>query len=247
MARQRLGQHFLTDPNILRRIAEAACAPGEPLMVEIGPGKGALTQHLLNRAERVVAIELDSALAASLTGSHPRLEVIPGDALKVDLARWPDAPVAGNLPYYVATPIISRVARLGRPAVFLIQKEVAQRIAASPGSRDYGYLSVETQLFAEPELLFTVKPGAFRPPPQVDSAVIRLTPRRLFPDLETDRFLAFASAAFRHKRKTLRNNLAPLFPADAIEGQPEKSLRAEQLSLAEFVGLYARLLTCAAQ
>lgn len=242
MARQKLGQHFLSDQNILRRIAEAACAPDEPLVVEIGPGKGALTRHLLERARRVVAIELDPALAVALEGTDPRLEIIHGDALRADLSRWPDAPVTGNLPYYVATPIISRVVRLARPAVFLIQKEVAERIAAKPGSRDYGYLSVDTQFFAEPRLLFTVKPGAFRPPPQVDSAVVRLTPRRLIENVDPDRFLAFVSAAFRQKRKTLRNNLSRLFAPALLETMPEMNLRAEQLSLQNFAALYRHLL-----
>lgn len=238
MARQRLGQHFLADQNILRRIAEAACNLGAPLVVEIGPGRGALTEHLLERARRVVAVEIDSALAAQLHERFPSLELIQGDALELDLAQWGPAPLVGNLPYYAATAIISRVVRLGRPAVFLIQKEVAERIAASPGTRDYGYLSVETQVFAEPKLLFQVKPGAFRPPPQVDSVVIQLTPRIAIPNLDAAPFLSFVSRAFRQKRKTLRNNLAGAFPIDT---QPERTLRAEQLSIAQFADLYRRL------
>lgn len=237
MARQRLGQHYLADQGALRRISEAACATGEPLVIEIGPGKGALTKRLAARAQHVVAIELDRELAAELPSRIPGLEVIQGDALQADFDRWPGAPITGNLPYYVATPIISRVVRLARPAVFLIQKEVAQRICAAPGSRDYGYFSVEVQLFAEPKLLFLVKPGAFQPPPQVDSAVIRLTPRPVeLPDPEA--FLKFVSLAFRHKRKTLRNNLSMY---GLVDEQPESGLRAETLSLAQFAALFRRL------
>ena len=237
MARQKLGQHFLADQNALRRIAEAACPEGEALVIEIGPGKGALTKHLVRRAKHVVAIELDRGLAADLPSRFPEVEVVQGDALAADYERWPGAPIVGNLPYYVATPIISRVVRLRRPAVFLIQKEVAERICAAPGSREYGYFSVEVQLFAEPKLLFTVKPGAFHPPPQVDSAVIRLTPRAVgVPDPEA--FLKFVSLAFRHKRKTLRNNLS-LY--SRIDEQPESGARAETLGLTEFAALFGRL------
>jgi 16S rRNA (adenine1518-N6/adenine1519-N6)-dimethyltransferase len=155
--------------------------------------------------------------------------------------------LAGNLPYYVATPIISRYVRAPgrlRPAVFLIQKEVAERITASPGGREYGYFSVECQLFAEPEYLFTVSPGAFRPPPKVDSAVIRLTPRSELAIDAPEAFLTFVSACFRQKRKTLRNNLRENYPAAFLEGCAEVSRRAEQLSVAEFVELYRSLAGC---
>ncbi|HWF11041.1 MAG TPA: rRNA adenine dimethyltransferase family protein, partial [Bryobacteraceae bacterium] len=145
----------------------------------------------------------------------------------------------GNLPYYVATPIISKYLRapaaLSR-AVFLIQKEVAARITAKPGSRDYGYFSVECQLLAETEYLFTVPPGAFRPPPKVESAVIRLTPRSEIAVADVEGFLAFASACFRQKRKTLANNLRALYGA-----HPELSRRAEQLSVEELIALYREL------
>jgi 16S rRNA (adenine1518-N6/adenine1519-N6)-dimethyltransferase len=241
LSRQKLGQHFLADQSVLQRIAEAVCAKGEPLMVEIGPGKGALTQYLLSRAKHVAAVEIDPELAQYLTQRFPALEVVRGDAMKVDFGKWPGAPIAGNLPYYVATPIISRVVRLGRPSVFLIQKEVAERITATPGGREYGYFSVEVQLFAEARLLFTVKPDAFRPPPKVESAVIELVPRVAFPELASEAFLKFVSRAFLQKRKTLRNNLGSLFPKELLDAQPEGSMRAEQLSIAQFADLYKRL------
>ncbi len=226
---------------MLRRIAEAACVPAAECVVEIGPGKGALTQYLLSRARHVAAVEIDPALATFLETRFPALELVRGDALQVDFGKWPGAPIAGNLPYYVATPIISRVVRLARPAVFLIQKEVAERIAAEPGRKEYGYFSVEVRLFAETRLLFTVPPGAFRPPPLVHSAVITLTPRRLFPELDAEAFLRFVSRAFLQKRKTLRNNLSGIVERSRLDAQPEVSLRAEQLSIAQFADLYRRL------
>ena len=241
MARQKLGQHFLTDQNILRRIAAEACGAGDPVLIEIGPGKGALTEHLLSCALHVVGVELDSALAQGLAVRFPGLEVLHADALHVDLERWPGAPVAGNLPYYVASPIISRVVRLRRRAVFLIQKEVAERITALPGSRDYGYFSVDTQYFARATLLFTVQPGAFRPPPQVESAVVRLEPISTLPHSDPDQFLRFVSLCFRHKRKTLRNNLAAHYAKEVLDAQPEAGERAETLSIRQFASLFDRL------
>src|SRR5207253_6050484 len=130
-----------------------------PLVVEIGPGKGALTAHLLERADRVVAIELDSTLAAGLRNKFPSLDVVEADVLATDLNQWGPAVVAGNLPYYISTAILSRVlapASLLSRGVFLLQKEVADRVTAGPGSRDYGYLSVESQLYADVRKLFEV-------------------------------------------------------------------------------------------
>ena len=164
------------------------------------------------------------------------------DILKTDLAPLLPAVIAGNLPYYITSPIIEKTLAAGPGvvrAVFLMQKEVADRLSAAPGSRDYGYLTVQTQLLSEPKTLFRVPPGAFTPPPKVDSAVVRLEPRNepLVPDPEA--FLRFASACFRMKRKTLRNNLSGGWPE--IASQPEARLRAEQLALAELVNLYTRL------
>lgn len=244
MARQKLGQHFLVKGKTLDRIARAACGEHAPLVVEIGPGRGALTERLLARSDRVVAIELDSALAAHLRaryGGDPRLEILEANALDIDWSQWGPGVLTGNLPYYVATPIVTRYARapgLLQQAVFLVQKEVAERISAKPGGREYGYLSVECQLFTQTELLFSVAPGAFQPPPRVDSAVIRLTPRPALPVRDPAAFLTFVSTCFRQKRKTLRNNLAGMYAPDRYEGLPEIARRGEQLSVAEFVTLY---------
>lgn len=246
MARQKLGQHFLIKGSALERIASAACPRREELVVEIGPGRGALTRKLLGHAERVVAIELDSHLAAHLRltfESEPRLEVIEADALECDFGQWGSAPVAGNLPYYAATPIIAKTIRLPVPrAVFLIQKEVAERLAAQPGTRAYGLLTVATAVFARARVLFEVKPSAFHPPPKVDSAVVLLEPHAAPPALrDPDAFLRFAALCFRQKRKTIRNNLAEHYGKAVVDAWPEAGLRAEQIPLDTLIQMYARL------
>ncbi len=244
MPRQKLGQHFLIRGAALERIAAAACPAREELVLEIGAGRGALTEKLLKRAERVVAIELDPYLAEHLRRKFAgaALEVVEGDALEVDLASFGRAPIAGNLPYAVASPIVEKTVRLAPPrAVFLVQKEMALRLAAAPGSRDYGFLTVETALFAGARMLFDVPPAAFYPPPKVDSAVVLLEPRTPLV-ADPDAFLAFVAQCFRHKRKTVRNNLAPIYGKELIGGWSEAGLRAEQLSLSQFLEMYGRLL-----
>jgi len=244
---QKLGQHFLTNAGILERIALAVCPEGEDLVIEIGPGRGALTEKLLRRAAHVVAIEIDAALVEHLRtrfADEPRLEIVHADVLDTDLARWGRAPVAGNLPYYITSPILEKAVRLDVPrAVFLIQKEVAERLIAQPRHREYGYLTLQTALFADTRLLFEVKPGAFRPPPQVDSAVVLLTPHMR--DLgvgDREAFRRFLSHCFRQKRKTLRNNLAGVYGKETIDPWPEAGLRAEQITLEQFAEMYKRTL-----
>lgn len=282
---RRFGQHFLNRQSILERIALAACGwsglePGAPsgpeaeasvtglsplhqpsqapLAIEIGPGRGALTACLLEHAQKLVAIEVDTVLVHYLRQRFHdaieagRLILIEGDVLRTDLAQWGPAVVAGNLPYYITSPILTRVFEAPEAwtrAVFLVQAEVAQRLAAAPGSRDYGYLSVLAQVHARVEVLFEVPRLAFKPPPKVDSAVVRLTPRGLASDgTATDlgladpaAFLRFASACFRHKRKTLRNNLRTAYPAELVDALPEAGLRAEQLGIARLADIFARL------
>jgi len=244
---QKLGQHFLTNAHILERIALATCPEGEDLVIEIGPGRGALTEKLLRRAARVVAIEIDGALVAELRArfaGEPRLEIVHADVLATDLSQWGRAPIAGNLPYYITSPILEKSIRLDIPRiVFLMQKEVAERLVAQPHHREYGYLTLQTALFADTRLLFDGKPGAFRPPPQVNSAVVLLTPhQRDFEIPDREAFLRFLSLSFRQKRKTLRNNLAPIYGKEMIDDWPEAGLRAEQITLEEFAGLYRRTL-----
>jgi 16S rRNA (adenine1518-N6/adenine1519-N6)-dimethyltransferase len=243
VARQRLGQHFLMNGSVLDRIARAACPAPQSLVIEIGPGRGALTAKLLDRAARVIAIEIDHDLAGYLRqrfAGDARLEVIEADVLSVDLAQWGPAPIAGNLPYYIASPILERALRLRPPrAVFLLQKEVALRLVAQPRSRDYGYLTVATALFATARLVCEVPPSAFRPPPKVDSAVVEFSP--CAPAMaDPEAFLAFAAQCFRHKRKTIRNNLAVVYGKGVVESWPEAALRAEQLSLPQLEEMWRR-------
>ncbi len=241
---RRFGQHFLSRKSILDRIAEAACGERVPRVVEIGPGKGALTESLLERADKVVAIEVDPHLVHYLHQKfrdpidQGRLEVIEGDVLKTNFEA---AVIVGNLPYYITSPILEKMFSLKdrwTRAVFMMQSEVAERLAAKPGTRDFGYLSVQTQVHAHPEILFAVPRDAFRPPPKVDSAVVRLE-RRSLPEVEDPAsFLKFASLCFRHKRKTLRNNLTPLYE---LAGFEEGRLRAEQMSISELAAFYVKI------
>ncbi len=169
----------------------------------------------------------------------PGFELVERDVLQVDLAQWGPAVIVGNLPYYITSPILERaLAAAPTRAVFLVQKEVALRLAARPGTRDYGFLSVRTQASAEVEILFDVPPAAFHPPPKVDSAVVRLTPKGQPPPRE---FLEFAGLCFHLKRKNLRNNLAPVYGLLPPDRLPEGTLRAEQLSLEELLALWRRL------
>jgi 16S rRNA (adenine1518-N6/adenine1519-N6)-dimethyltransferase len=225
-----------------------------PAAIEIGAGRGALTEPLLERAERVIAIEVDAVLVHYLRQKFDeaiaagRLELIEGDVLKADFAAAAERPViAGNLPYYITSPILERVFNLHgawERAVFLVQAEVAERIAAGPGTRDFGYLSVLVQTHAHAEILFPVGREAFRPQPKVDSAVVRLTPRDAgaelgIPDVAT--FLKFAQHCFRHKRKTLRNNLGAVYGLKTIDALAEGRLRAEQVGLPELAALHRKL------
>jgi 16S rRNA (adenine1518-N6/adenine1519-N6)-dimethyltransferase len=246
---RRLGQHFLKRADILERIARLACPAPEPLVIEIGAGSGSLTRRLLPRAERLIAIEIDPRLAARLQArfpDEPRLAVLAADVLRLDLTQWGPAVVAGNLPYYISSPILERVLALGpalKRAALLVQQEVAERLAAAPGSRAYGLLSVRAQLATTPEILLRVPPSAFSPPPKVSSALVRLAPRAELPLpwSEQPRFLEFAARCFRHKRKTLRNNLRAPSEQRLLAGSPEASLRAEQLPLDRLIALYRRL------
>jgi 16S rRNA (adenine1518-N6/adenine1519-N6)-dimethyltransferase len=245
VSRQKLGQHFLIRGAVLERIAKAACPEPVDLVIEIGPGRGALTERLLKRAARVIAIELDPYLVDHLRekfASEPRLEIIHADVLQADLAQWGPAPVAGNLPYYITSPILQQTLRLNIPrAVFLVQKEVAQRLVANPRNRDYGFLTVQTALFSAARLLFEVPAAAFHPPPQVDSAVVLLEPHGRDWQIDTEAFLRFAGLCFAHKRKTIRNNLADTYGKDLVGAWPEAGLRAEQITLEGFLEMYGRI------
>ncbi len=249
-----LGQNFLVDEAARRRIVEALGAAGD--VVEIGPGKAALTDLLAARARRLILIELDPRLAAALrtrfTG-RPGVEVVQADVLTVDLAGLAREPgrsldVIGNLPYYITSPILHHLfthEQSLRRAVLMVQREVAERIAAAPGSRDYGLLSVLCQVHARVELLFTLPPGAFSPAPAVDSAVVRMEFAPRWEELGVARgeFRRFLEQAFAHKRKTLGNNLrAAGYPAPGVAAAvPSAQARAEELAPEALAAVFRRL------
>jgi 16S rRNA (adenine1518-N6/adenine1519-N6)-dimethyltransferase len=238
---RKLGQHFLIRDSILEQLAIAACGEHTTRVLEIGPGKGALTRHLLPRTDELHALELDSNLAAYLQTKFPalsKLQVHVGDVLTIDLAQWGPAVVIGNLPYYITSPIIDKFLALDsrfETAVFLMQWEVAERLLAKPGTRDYGYLTVATRLVCDLELICRVPPSAVAPPPKVASAGVRLRRRLAAPDHLPD-LLRFVGRSFAHKRKTLRNNLRPFYGQRA-DSMPEAGLRAEQLTIDQFIAL----------
>jgi 16S rRNA (adenine1518-N6/adenine1519-N6)-dimethyltransferase len=248
---------------VRERIVESTPLRPEDLVIEIGPGKGAMTGLLAARAGRVVAVELDTALAEQLEQKFrgdPRIEVVRGDILATDLAdvcrrhEAEDCFVFGNLPYYITSPILHHLFRYRksiRGMALLVQREVAERITAAPGSRAYGYLSVLAQLHSQPRIAFAVRPGAFSPPPKVQSALVQfeMTDRRSKPEVEAvnmEELLEFAKLCFTHKRKSVLNNLAEAFGRTAVEEALNglglaRSVRAEQLSLNQLARLFARL------
>ena len=246
------GQHFLHEKRYIESIVSAISPRPNDVVVEIGPGEGALTLPLLAAAGKLTAIELDTDLIPDLkarAASVGELEVIHADVLKVDftaLARERGVEklrVAGNLPYYISSPILFHcVEHAGaiEDMHFMLQKEVVDRMAAEPGSKVYGRLSVMLQLVCRIEPLFEVPPGAFRPPPKVDSAVVRmvpLPPERL-PQADPARLYAVVKAAFAQRRKTLSNALKQVMDAEAIRSADvDPKARAETLSPADFVRL----------
>jgi 16S rRNA (adenine1518-N6/adenine1519-N6)-dimethyltransferase len=243
---RKLGQHFLNDQVQLHRIADAVCGDGAARVIEIGPGRGALTRYLLERTAELHAIEIDEGLCAILErefAGHKAFHLHCADVLATDLGQWGPAVIAGNLPYYITSPIVTRFLHLDMSfplAVFLMQEEVAERIQAGPGTRDYGFLSVQTQLLCRVRILSRVPPGAFAPPPKVNSAVVQLDRQRVMNE-DVKRVIQFASRCFAHKRKMLRNNLKPYYPSQALDAISEANLRAEQLSIDGLVDLEKRL------
>jgi 16S rRNA (adenine1518-N6/adenine1519-N6)-dimethyltransferase len=227
-ARKRFGQHFLRDARVLADIADALGDVSARTVVEIGPGRGALTDLLVQRAARVVAVEVDRDLVQHLRARYAdrhNVEIVEGDVLDRPLAPLANGPyvLAGNVPYYITTPIIFHALALPRPdvAVYLVQKEVAERMAAPPGDKTYGALSVNLQAVVNVELLRRVPPGAFNPPPAVDSAVVRLVPRYT-PDIEVEfeeRFRRFVLAAFGLRRKQMVRVLRTVAHLDAESAQ----------------------------
>lgn len=244
--RKRFGQHFLHDPAVLQRIVDAIAPARGDVVVEIGPGEGALTRPLLDRLERLTAIEIDRDLAARLSRqfSPERLSVIGADALDYDFSALPaGVRIVGNLPYNVSTPLLFHLARAAdrvRDMHFLLQKEVVDRMVARPSTPDYGRLSVMLQVRFAMKKLFEVGPGAFRPPPKVDSAVVRLAPLAEKPDCDAALLEKIVREAFSARRKTLRNAL-PLDPGEFGALGIDPQLRPENLAPTDYVRIAARL------
>jgi len=224
--KKRFGQHFLFDPRILGRIADAVEAGPTDTVLEIGPGPGGLTAALVSRVGRLVAIEKDRDLVPALRATLPDAEIVEGDALELDwhAIAGPGAIICGNIPYNITSPLIDKALRPPRPPriVFLVQREVADRVAAPAGSEHYGALSVGVQAVARAERLFTVGRGAFRPPPKVESAVLRLTPlaEPLVADSLLPAFRRLVVGLFGFRRKQLVRGLRELtdWPAERVQG-----------------------------
>lgn len=225
---KRFGQHFLHDQRVLSGIVDGLGLTGAETVLEIGPGRGSLTDLLVDRVRQLVAIELDRALAELLRAKHAgrtHVRIVQGDVLELDLGELAGGPyvLVGNVPYYITTPILFHALLPPRPqrAVYLVQREVAERVVAAPGSKVYGALSVNVQAVARAEVLMHVPPGAFKPPPRVDSAVLRITPldQSVVPDELADRFRRLVIASFGLRRKQMRRVLRTVLGTDADEAE----------------------------
>ena len=266
----RLGQHFLADHRAAEKIVDALGNIAQAVVVEIGPGKGILTDILARRAGRLIAIELDRMLATQLRYNYsrsPQIEILEGDVLNIDFRTVLNrvigpltdlrpiertrARVVGNLPYYITSDILLRLFDFYdqfETIVIMVQREVAERIAAAPGSRDYGLLSATSQLYTRVESLFNLPPGAFSPPPKVHSGVLRLTVAPRFAELEVTpkAFIEFLKLAFAMKRKTLLNNLKKKYSEEHIrlalkESGARIDARAESLALEQMASVFRML------
>lgn len=262
--RPKLGQHFLRDEEYARRIANLIPAEPGDLVIEIGAGRGAMTRLLAGRARVLIAVEIDPKLAGALRVNFPgpaHVEVLEQDILDVSLTRLcelHDASqclVIGNIPYYITSPILHHLLAQRssiRRMALMTQLEVARRVTAAPGSRDYGYLSVAVQSASRPRIAFEIPPGAFTPPPKVDSAVVDFQMIAPFPGWAENRrveFLEFAERCFSQKRKSLVNNLSRAYGRPRVEAAlSERCLspltRAEEMPVQALAGLFQSLVPC---
>jgi 16S rRNA (adenine1518-N6/adenine1519-N6)-dimethyltransferase len=261
MARQKLGQHFLSAPGWQKRILDTLPRDSDDLWIEIGPGHGEMTRLLAAKSRRLIAIEADPRLAAGLEDAvradpveWPGVEIVTGDVLELDLAKLAGERFRayGNLPYYITSPILHQLFGYAKQIASIhvvMQFEVAARIVARPGRREYGYLSAACQFYTQPKLALKIPPGAFRPPPKVTSALVHMALPGEGASLgiaDEAKFLKFIQLCFGHKRKTLRNNLRTIASDERIhEALASRGLRsdtrAEQLSLPHFAALYTKL------
>jgi 16S rRNA (adenine1518-N6/adenine1519-N6)-dimethyltransferase len=259
--RPKLGQHFLHDQGYRNRILEALPLEAGDVVIEIGPGRGAMTALLAGRARRVIAIELDRTLAQGLLEKFPdesRVQIVVADVLDVDFAALcrqegvEQAFVFGNLPYYITSPILHHLFAQRdsiRSMGLLMQREVAERLTAVPGTRDYGYLTIAAQTYSRPQIAFSVPPGAFSPAPKVQSSLVTFQMKAKFdpwPQKKCDEFLEFVQRCFAQKRKNLLNNLGGIYQRtrllEAFEAAGKNpNLRAEQLSVEELAGVFEHL------
>lgn len=259
--RKALGQHFLKSRSVLRKIIRAIDPKPEDLIIEIGPGKGVLTFPLARQAGKVIAIEKDRSLTPALRGKKiPRLLILEEDVLRVDFQKLLEGEkqprahtkIVGNLPYSISSPLLFKLfaeKELFSECVFLLQKEVAQRIGAEPGSKRFAPLSILFQIYFSVNIYTIIPPEAFSPPPRVESALISLKRRTtpLFPIEDEAPFLSFLKGAFQHRRKTLLNNLERMdFSPSEIESafqkcRIKKEARAEELSISQFFRLFTLL------
>jgi len=252
--RKRFGQHFLHDPGIIRKIIDSVGPSEQDKIIEIGPGLGAITLPLLDKVKTLTAIEIDRDAAAALAarvGTGADLRIIVGDALKTDFCAvaaglvpaLAQARIVGNLPYNISTPLMFHLldqVECIADMHFMLQKEVVRRMAAAPGNKEYGRLTVMLALRCRIERLFDIGPGAFNPPPRVSSSFVRLIPDATLGNQLEDAalFERLVRTAFSGRRKTLRKSLAALAgPDDFVKAAVDASLRPEQLSAAEFVRL----------
>ncbi|MCI4411159.1 MAG: 16S rRNA (adenine(1518)-N(6)/adenine(1519)-N(6))-dimethyltransferase RsmA [Thiotrichales bacterium] len=245
--KKRFGQHFLQDQSVLDAMSAAIAAQPNDVMLEIGPGEGALTERLIDQVSKFTVVEIDNDLIPTLNkryGSRAHFHILHQDALTVDYGQFHHClRVVGNLPYNISTPLIFKLLE-SRHAItdmhFMLQKEVVERLASEPDGEHYGRLSVMAQYYCAIEDLFHIGPEAFDPPPKVDSAVVRLTPYRQLPFIAKDEvtFARTVKQCFSMRRKTLRNNLKGLLTSEQIEAcEINPGVRAEVLSVAEFVRL----------
>jgi 16S rRNA (adenine1518-N6/adenine1519-N6)-dimethyltransferase len=253
--KKRLGQHFLTDPRILTRIADAVAPEPDETVFEVGPGRGGLTAYLAERAARLVLIEKDSDLVPALRERFPQVQLVEGDALDLDwhaIVGHDPAVIAGNIPYRVTSPLIDWALSPPRPrrVVYLVQKEVAERLVAPPGGKDFGALSVGVQAVARVERLFKVGRGSFHPQPRVDSTLVRILPIEPspVPDGEAAGFRRFVVGLFGFRRKQLLRGLRELtgLAPDVVAGVLgeigiREVVRPEELPVPTFLALHRAL------